>query len=266
MKFMIPVSKFAHVYSITDDKLKLLNFKKFNHHTLTTRGPEFTIQLPGELILMILKHAFVQLIQSFNFEQASALLVINKEFTAVVYQQIYGRTGPHPYHTYAFRVNHALFLAETLYDDYLSMPMAAPRVIIRTELVTRNRPQVFAPWHFSNNLYHERLAVSSFNQGRINSYALGPLNGDNLWAFGKSSQGVINGHFYHPVIVVAYSSMTEELVLKESDFWRNHNFANLSRFFKTIFGPSTGLFFMIKNQIHEDNPFITLSDHLHIFQ
>ena len=265
MKFMIPVTKYAHIYSITDNKIKLLEFRQFNQHTLTSPGSDFSADLPGELILMILKHTFVQLIRDFNFEQASALATINKEFTAVVYHQIYGRSN-HLSTTYAFRINHALYLAESIYDDYLSMPMAAPRVILRTELVSRNTPKILAPWDFSNNLYHERMTLNTFNQGRINSYSLGPLNGDNLWAFGKSSQGIINGHFYHPVIILAYASMTDELVLKESDFWRNHNFANLARLFKCIFGPTTGLFFMIKNQIHEDNPFITLSDHLHIFQ
>lgn len=274
-QLLITQSKWSHIFKLDEDWVVTpIIFKKYQELTLSPiNTPPCMFDLPHELIYKTLKISFFDLLHSKNFEDAFDLCLTSKVLLHEIYELLLGPTRLKVSITdQAHHLHSCLYLIELIHDEYLCTPNLSKhsRVGIRLETMpsrftTGDNKQV-APWDFYPELQTERHGRVIDRDGPANPYLTGPFFGDIVNVYGSSSKGIVAvTQMHHPVLTFILSTIDEVLIPDEANFWHNRPFKRFTKLLKIIFGPRTGVYFMVKPFGNEFSPFISQSDTFYKF-
>ena len=235
-----------------------LYFKGFREHLIY--GDTLQIQpinLPGELVEMILLYTFYDYLQTWNFDLCQDLLLVSKSFTSLLYREIYGHTTARPQRLLA-RLSRTLVVLEKLHDQYMSEPMNIKYSAAKLTSI-RSKGSKHHPWDFVHNIEIQPVTglVVDLTETQI-QFNYGALNGEKIWISGSTTNNIFKAQeFKTPVITIMFVDIYDTLIHGEKSFSQNfYRFFDLIHY---IYGKTTVLFIMIKDD-DDDNPFITRSD------
>lgn len=257
---MVSATSQGHTFYEYEDnrvaKLELQRFDEFELVPVNTRDLQFP--LPRELIDQVVYSLFVNYLCSYNFRDAAALVPFNPWILKTVYEQIYGPAAELTLLQMLQRVSKTFCLLEGLHDDYLTCPNEldiTPSVMLCIEPSLMHKP-VFYPWEF-----RPEFALMEQTIFPATTVFPGALFGDTVLVSGAESDGIIDvTKFYHPVFMIGLQDYTSTLLTSEKHFERTDKFQKFSNLLVSIYGPTTGVFYMVKPADQSRNPFISSSD------
>ncbi len=263
-------SKYARIFQIRNDgKLFAIYFQKFSgDRDLSFTKHDLTLDLPDTITYNILFRLFYTYLRTKHFDEACILLGICRGFAFAVYRQIYGKYEPVPLLEMISRLSITIHLLETLHDEYLSEINhdLEPNWGLRLECRSpRSKP--IAPWDFYPSLLIENHGKITVPNEPLRTYITGRNLGDIVQVIGKSIQGIVEAsQVHHPVFTFMLSTLSQNLIPNETDFWRNRNFKRFSKLLRIVFGTHAGVYFMVNPPGYEGSPFTTQSDSYIRFQ
>lgn len=258
MKLLISQSTPSSIWEVENDgRATRLYLKSYYDRDLCpSSGFLRSINLPIEIVDRILLILMEMYVQTWNFDLCNDLLFFSKGFTGVVYRSIYENTTNNFFKQFR-RLSKTFMILEKIYDQFLSVQsrIRFPCVKFTSR---RERGSNHQPWDFTHDLVLVPIVgviVDVDNTQFQVDY--GAHFGESIWLSGDWRGPVFHAKkIKTPVLNIMFVDVFDTLI--HSQFGFNANYYNFFRLIKVAFGPSTGLFVMVKEE--DNNPFISRSD------
>lgn len=269
MNYLITKNGYDFLYRI--DNYDCVFEETFDEHLLIKFIHEDDIdlkcQLPLELRNKIILTTFWEMISSRNFAEAYKMATLDHASLIMIYRSVF--TVDCCREIMIDSLGFVLRFAECVQADYLQFenPSMSPTVGVRlvTSICFQGEAGIFLrPWDFSldsmdfSSFEGRLLITNGKNRERFHAWQTGPTYGENVWTVGRRSGGQYHcKKLYYPVITLILTDITGVLLPSLNEFPNNRYFKQMSEFLKLCFGPSTGVFFMVKKSADSGNIFIS---------
>lgn len=254
------VHYFYEIVGLREDgvvETKFKEFRLFNVAPNIPRSPPLEIAFPPEINVAVLEILCCTFLYNRDFRRLFEMTKINTYLLHYVYCLIYPGMKISTIRRTIKRVGGTLhFLYEVndnyLCDTYLSEPLK-PSLSIKISSIFKE----ITPWNLdiSDPMMIDRLDTTRLLWFEdIKSFSIGPCVQDKVWLVGDYDEeaGVFGARkTYHPVLCFTFYRATGSLVEKNL-MKRNQWFKRLTKLLRIIYGPSTGVFYVVED---EKNPF-----------
>lgn len=266
MKLIVGRSENGPVfYDVAGPKIRKIEMKTFGEQELFPVNNDLVdaTTLPRELVEIIIVELFTCMLTTFNFHLAFYVCQTDSKILKRIYSSIYGKADICRLDMLE-RISKTMQLLEALHDDYITVPNEselAVNIMLCVQPSLRYKP-MYNPWEF-------RTEFDLHIQSSVPATAIihGTLFGDTVYISGNEEDGIIDvERFQHPVFCFGLSAYTGELIASQRTILRSRMFIHFKRLLVYIYGPNTGVYFMVKPTGQEMNPFITSSDAYVSFQ
>jgi hypothetical protein len=252
MKLLITRSTKPHFYK-TDPELQELKVINFGRHDLCQPTWELERALPPEITTMICQQLFLIYLQTFNFDQAAALVSVHKTFANDIYDCIYGRSVL-SVTTKINRICNTLNLLEMLHDSYMTCDRISKYTLCR--VVRRKFNGKYYPWDLVHECFACPISGVISDDAPVQQYETGTLNGDNVWLTGTYLKNGIYEcqRFKHPVINLEFTNFYDMNLCTSRYLRRDQFIKQFVKLIKLTYGANTGVHIMF-NDSGDGNPF-----------
>lgn len=263
------------IYQYKEDGLFVLPLEDFNHHDILVRDEcSFVFKFPLEIYSEIIKEVFCTRLATRNLDLLMELATINQFTAKLVYDQLYGCEGETPAQITIVemlkRINQTLEILANLHDDYVIAERHTKRKVgIRLHHASHleNNPLIsheqffdnpqnwlttttINPWNFCSNF--EVLQIERAHTVNEISAIHGEYFGETLYVHGRNRNGMYQCSTYeHPVFVFLLVEQEHLLIPIKETFELTNTFGCFNDMLKIMYGPQTGVYFMIKNDIND---------------
>jgi len=253
-----------HIYNATDG-LDLIEFDTWTESDIRVTDP-FVVDLPYELIIVIIKKLFYTLILETQFQLAFELCLLNRDLAAILYNEIYQTDQPRVT-AMCTRICKTFMILESIHDDYITEDNNENCGRAAINLVySQSFLPVYHPWDFRSEIEINELLINSINFEQINAFH-GDTFGENVWVFGQQRNGIIDSTgIYSPVLVLIFTDYTGSLVLSRKALSKTNTYRSLTKLLTMIYGVNCKVFFMIRPVGQDNNPFVTGSSEFISYQ
>lgn len=258
MQLLITKGSESSIWQVTGkDQATRLYFKDYEDHEILQPVDVRSINLPHEIVDLILLQVFQIYLESNNFDLCQDLLLYSRSFTRCLYRQIYGQTVA-SFKTIYHRLLNTFHILESIYDNYLTEKVLEINTCIK---LTSVKPPYgrHRPWHFTHKLVIGKLDGLVIDLTENYEYVLtGPCYGNYVYLQGKHKNGLFyTGKIRTPVLNLIMVDVFDTLV---HDLGGVHaSYVGFFNLLKRAFGSNTAVFVMLQN-FSELNPFVTQSD------
>ena len=216
------------------------------------------VQIPVELVDLILDQVFESYLLDFNFDMVRDLLEINKSFLLRHYRKIYGETTANLITRYR-RLNRTFQVVENIHDCYITEKIKRADPIVR---LVSNRFANSQPWHYCFDVMLEPLGgTTQLEDSDLETYAYanGPLYGNICEILGKFEDAEFVVHEIHsPVINISLTDIYDTVNQTADSLKSNEKFKCFSTLMRRIYGPYLTLNYMVHGR--DINPFLVITD------
>lgn len=264
------------IYQYDEEGLFLLSVEDFTNHVLLQRTDcDHVFNFPLEIYQEIMKEVFCLRLSTRNLDLLYELALINQFTARFIYNQFYGLENETPEEITIVemlkRIRYTCDLLVNLHDDYIiEERQYSNRVGIRlhphhafTTLSGDQQPFIpytgsIDPWNFCSNF--QLVGIERANTRNTFSAIYGEHYGDTIYVDGKNRQGMYCCTRYEqPVFVfllvdavrVWPRSVTAEqmyvLIPTSETIQQTHTLGCLADMLKIMYGPQTGVYFMVKD-------------------
>jgi hypothetical protein len=259
MKLVISKGKPSSIWKVVGGQIAhRLHFRNFEEQDLcfsTTYVNQ--INLPIEIVDLILKHLLQIYLETFNFDLCQDLLLFSRSFTRSLYREIYAEDRACFVTTY-HRLLNTFHILENIYDEYLTAPVLEQHTCIKLTSVKESGAR-HRPWHFTHEVVVGMIQGLVVDLTEDYEYtSVGPHYGNFVYMQGRYQNGVFNaGCIKTPVLNLVFVDLLDTLIPTLSGL--HFTYLGFFKLLKRAFGKHTGVFVMVQSS-DDASPFVTRSD------
>lgn len=224
------------------------------------------VQLPKEIIHLIIDQAILQCIQGLNFQQAFRLLCLDRATMIRFYRYWF---GPSEYmitfRPHFSRLAKTFELFQKVIDGVVQFPNEEHDHFIALDIEYQTgcyKPaKGYNPWNFNGNINLIQIPKPGiFSVEDFRAFVTGPYVTDVVWMNGVGEKGFITSDFFRlPVIVFVLTDHQGEIIPDKKGLERHEAFKGFAKILKIAFGPTTGVFFAVQGHyIFDDQILVEL--------
>lgn len=254
MELLITRSARPTFWKHSDGVVNEIKLSAFDNHELLHPTWHLKNYLPWEICSLILHHLFEIEIKTFNFDQAGALVAINKSFAYEIYRSIFGDRSVLSPTVAIKRVCNTLNLIERVYDEYLTLNRSSKYTMCQ---IVKTNSNHFMPWDSILDVapVATRGIVANPDE-KVYQFETGTTHGDTAWLVGEYKR---NGlfkcdRFRHPIICMQVCNYNDYVVSRSRRLQNCPVTKHFVKLLRRIFGENTGVFF-VYNDTDLENPF-----------
>lgn len=231
---------------------------------------------PPEIVSMIVVECFWILATSNNFEEAFKLCRLSRSLARDIYKTIYSTNVSTSEPTIA--VGHLLGMCKILVEDYLQMenPYNARTSIAlnleTTQCMHESAVPFLRPWDFELErvrpvgINGQMSIAENGREQRYDIWKTGSTMGELVWTRGAKTDGTyLCKKLLYPVFHFIMISNTQSLLPSKLGL-RFPWWQEFGDFLKAVFGPTTGVLFMVRRPQDFGNLFLSTSDLVLLFE
>ena len=250
---------YTHIFQFNENKLiKLPTFQDeqiISYDSIQIKN----ISLPVQIVEDIVEMTIYSVLKDRNFPLALHLITFSKHLLKKFYRKWFGDDiqmlfTKAPITTYNFRMSHMFRMMEHI-DDNITMK-SKNDLIISSRFYNRDLFYDYDNvkiWDFNNHSFSNRTFDSHFHVHHVGTptvFFRGPLYADAIWIIGDGTpEGLTQVSFIKtPLIIISFGD-SGGYHPKIQNLKSNQACKGYSDILKMIYGPLTGVFFQVQENI-----------------